>query len=70
LIDDEFGNEAPLTITMGKVHDYLGRMTLNYSETGKVKIKMLDYVERILAQTFPMKWPVKPRPLQLITYSQ
>jgi hypothetical protein len=48
LIDDEFGNEAPLTITRGKVHDYL-RMTLDYSEKGKVKIKMLDYVERMLA---------------------
>jgi hypothetical protein len=48
LIDDESGNEAPLTITRGKVHDYLG-MTLDYSEKGKVKIKMLDYVKRMLA---------------------
>jgi hypothetical protein len=48
LIDDEFGNEVPLTITRGEVHDYLG-MTLDYSKKGKVKIKMLDYVERMLA---------------------
>jgi hypothetical protein len=48
LIDSEFGNEAPLTVTRGKVHDYLG-MTLDYTEPGKVKIKMLDYVERMLA---------------------
>jgi hypothetical protein len=41
LINYEFGEEAPLTITRGKVHDYLG-MTLDYSNTGKVKIKMAD----------------------------
>jgi hypothetical protein len=48
LIKDEFGKEAPLTITRGKIHDYLG-MTLDYSEEGKVKIKMSDYVEKMLA---------------------
>ena len=48
MIDNEFGKEAPLTITRGRVHDYLG-MTLDYSESGKVKIKMLDYVEKMLA---------------------
>jgi hypothetical protein len=38
-INEEFGKEAPITITRGKVHDYLG-MTLDYSEKGKVKIKI------------------------------
>jgi hypothetical protein len=47
-INDEFGKEAPLTITRGKIHDYMG-MTLDYSEKGKVKIKMLDYVDKMLA---------------------
>jgi hypothetical protein len=47
LIDDEFGKEAPLTITRGDIHDYLG-MTLDYSEKGKVKIKMIDYMEKML----------------------
>jgi hypothetical protein len=46
-INDEFGKEAPITITRGKVHNYLG-MTLDYSEKGKVKIKMLDYVDKML----------------------
>jgi hypothetical protein len=46
-INDEFGKESPITITRGKVHDYLG-MTLDYSEKGKVKIKMLDYVDKML----------------------
>jgi hypothetical protein len=45
MINNEFGKEAPLTITRGGIHDYLG-MTLGYSEKGKVKIKMLDYVEK------------------------
>jgi hypothetical protein len=48
IINVEFGKEAPITITRGKVHDYLG-MTLDYSEKGKVKIKMLDYVDKLLA---------------------
>jgi hypothetical protein len=41
MIDNEFGNEGPLTITRGRIHDYLG-MTINYSEQGKVEIKMID----------------------------
>jgi hypothetical protein len=47
-ITDQFGKEAPLTVTRGKVHDYLG-MTLDYSVKGKVMIKMLDYAEKMLA---------------------
>jgi hypothetical protein len=47
-INDEFGKEAPMTITRGKVHDYLG-MTLDYSEKGKVKIQMLNFVDKMLA---------------------
>ena len=34
----------------GKVHDYLG-MTINYSEDGKVKFMMFDYVDGILEET-------------------
>jgi hypothetical protein len=48
LITAEFGKEAPLTCTRGRIHEYLG-MTLDYSKKGKVKIKMLDYVENMLA---------------------
>ena len=48
MIDEEFGKEAPITITRGQVHDYLG-MTLDYTEKGKVKIKMIDYVQKMLA---------------------
>ena len=47
VINKEFGQEAPLTVNRGKVHDYLG-MTLDFTKEGKVKIKMLDYVEKML----------------------
>ena len=44
----EFGKEAPLTITRGKVHDYLG-MTIDYTTVpGKVLIIMADYIDNIL----------------------
>jgi hypothetical protein len=47
-INDKFGKEAPLTITRENIHDYLG-VTLDYSEKGKVKIKMLDYINKMLS---------------------
>jgi hypothetical protein len=53
LLDGKYGQEivggkrAPLTITRGTVHDYLG-MTLDYSEDGAVKIDMRDYVKKML----------------------
>jgi hypothetical protein len=47
MINIEFGKEAPLTITREGIHDYLG-MTLEYSDTDKVNIKVLDYVKKML----------------------
>jgi hypothetical protein len=53
LLDAQYGQEivggkpAPLTITRGKIHDYLG-MTLDYSEPGVDKINMVDYLKKIL----------------------
>ena len=46
-LNEEFGKEAPLTVTRGKVHDYLG-MTYDYTILGKVKITMLDFVQGML----------------------
>jgi hypothetical protein len=49
-LNEKYGTkEAPLTVTRGKVHDYLG-MTLDFTEEGKVMIKMDDYVEGILEE--------------------
>jgi hypothetical protein len=49
-LNEKYGTkEAPLTVTRGKVYDYLG-MTLDFTEEGKVMIKMDDYVEGILEE--------------------
>ena len=49
LLSDTFGKEAPLTVNRGLTHDYLG-MTIDYSDKGKVKIDMKDYIENILKE--------------------
>jgi hypothetical protein len=49
LIDEEFGREAPITVTRGKTHDCLG-MTLDCTEKGEVKMKTLDCVLKMLAE--------------------
>ena len=46
----EYGKEAPLTVTRGTVHEYLG-MTIDYSVDGKVQFYMYDYIDRMLAET-------------------
>jgi hypothetical protein len=48
-LSEEFGKEAPLTVTRGKVHDYLG-MQLNFSEQKKVKVSMFDYIDSMLKE--------------------
>ena len=42
-----------MAIHRGKKHDYLG-MEIDFSEKGKVKIGMTEYVERML-EVFPEK---------------
>ena len=49
LLDKEYGKEAPLVVTWGKVHEYL-RMTVDFSEEGKVKFYMQDYIKALLAE--------------------
>lgn len=47
-LNDEFGDKAPLTVTRGKVHKYLG-MTIDYSVPDKVvMISMKDYIKSML----------------------
>ena len=48
-INKRFGKETPITITRGRVHDYLG-MTLDYSQKGKVVFKMDDFIDRLLEE--------------------
>jgi hypothetical protein len=50
LLQAKYGSDdAPVTVTYGKVHDYLG-MTLDYSKTGKVIIDMKQYVKDMLKE--------------------
>ena len=47
MVEAEFGKEASLTKTRGKVHEYLG-MTIDFSVDKKVRFSMIDYVQGIL----------------------
>ena len=53
-LDEKYGQEivngkkAGISITRGKIHDYLG-MTLDYTEDGFVKIDMVEYIAKCLA---------------------
>jgi hypothetical protein len=38
-LKEKFGNEAPLSVTRGKIHEYLG-MKLDYTKENKVEITM------------------------------
>ena len=49
MLEQEFGKEAPLTICCGKIHDYLG-MILDFSITGKVQIRMEEYIKNMLTE--------------------
>jgi hypothetical protein len=42
-----YGDHGLVTTTRGDVHDYLG-MTFDFSEKGKVKIDMIDYMEAMV----------------------
>ena len=49
-LNDKYGKEAPLSVTHGKIHDYLG-MTIDYSMPRKVTFSMPDYVEGLIHET-------------------
>ena len=63
LIDSEFGKESPIAVTRGKVHDCLG-VTLDCSAEGKVMIKALDSVAKMLAELPEELLTEKPQHLQ------
>jgi hypothetical protein len=47
-LNQMYGKHGKVTTIRGDVHDYLG-MTFDFSETGKVKIGMIDYMEAMVA---------------------
>jgi hypothetical protein len=62
-LNEEFGTtRKPLTATTGLIHDYLG-ITIDYSEKGKVKFTMYDYLEDSLDKIpEDMNGTAPPRP--------
>ena len=48
-INDWYGEISPLTVTRGKIHDYLG-MTIDYTKKGEVKFTMYDYIIAFLKE--------------------
>jgi hypothetical protein len=48
-ISERYGKEDPVTVNRGKTHDYLG-MKIDFSEPGKVKITMEQFIENILCE--------------------
>ena len=46
-MEQTFGTDAPLTVTCGKVHDYLG-MNLDFRVRGEVRIDMEHYIDMML----------------------
>jgi hypothetical protein len=70
-IDKKYGQQTPIVVHRGKIHDYLG-MTIDYSEEGKVKFMMPDYVDGILDEA-PMEMhgvAVTPAALDLFTVNE
>ena len=52
MMEKEFGTNAPLSVSRGPVQEYLG-MTMDFSEKGRVVIKMSDYVKTMLNDAPP-----------------
>ena len=52
-LNEMYGQCGDVTQHRGKVHDYLG-MNFDFSDKGKVKIDMIDYVKAMLDE-FPVE---------------
>ena len=48
-LNKEYGTVSEVKVNRTKIHDYLG-LTLDYSEKGKVKIDMRDYVKGMVSE--------------------
>ena len=53
-LNEQYGSIKEVTSTRGKIHTYLG-MTLDFSVKGKFKVRMDDYVTRML-EDFPVNY--------------
>ena len=52
MMEDEFGQDSPLSVSRGAIQQYLG-MTLDFREKGRVIVKMEDYVRTMLNDAPP-----------------
>ena len=52
-LNDKYGHHGEVKATRGDVHDYLG-MTFDWSDPGKVKVDMIDYMTNMVEE-FPDK---------------
>ena len=48
-LEAKFGQESPLVTSQGNIIEYL-RMCIDYTQKGKVKISMYDYIDKMLAE--------------------
>ncbi len=48
-LNQQYGQESPLSVQRGAVHEYLG-MTVDYSQKGKVTFRMNDFIARLLEE--------------------
>ena len=48
-LQEKCGKEAPLTVTRGKVHNYLG-VKIDFSNVGTVEVSMLEHIEQTIAE--------------------
>ena len=48
-MQEEFGKEAPLTVSRDQVHEYLG-MRFDFTQSGVVTVDMSDYVKAVIAE--------------------
>ena len=53
-LNKKFGKESPLTTNRGKILEYLG-LTMDYSEKGRVRISMYEYVKKSSMSHLPRR---------------
>ena len=67
----KYGKEAPLTVSHGKKHDYLG-MVIDNSRHSAVMITMLDFISNMLKELASDMDSVSatPAPMQLFAVNE
>jgi hypothetical protein len=49
LIKHEFGNEMPVPVMCGKIHDYL-KIKIDFSKEGSVVMSMYNFIDKLLKE--------------------